>query len=43
MGTIFMNSGISKTSDQNRLFLKLPDKIDFKRSDKYVAISNLSF
>ena len=42
MDTIFMNSGNSKTSDPHRLLLKLLDKINLKRSDKYVALSNLS-
>ena len=42
MDTIFMNSENSKTSDPLRLLLNLLDKIDLKRSDKYVALSNLS-
>ena len=42
MDTIFMNSGNNKTSESYRLFLKLSDKISLKRSDKYVALSNLS-
>ena len=37
-----MNSENSKTSDPLRLLLNLLDKIDLKRSDKYVALSNLS-
>ena len=37
-----MNSENSKTSDPYRLLLILSDKIKLKRSDKYVAISNLS-
>ena len=37
-----MNSKNSKTSDPHRLLLNLPDKINLKRSDKYVALSNLS-
>ena len=37
-----MNSENSKTSDPLRLLLNLPDKINLKRSDKYVALSNLS-
>ena len=37
-----MNSENSKTSDPLRLLLNLSDKKDFKRSDKYVALSNLS-
>ena len=42
MDTIFMNSGNSKTSDLHRLLLNLSDKIDLKRSDMYVVLSNLS-
>ena len=37
-----MNSKNSKTSDPHRLSLNLADKINLKRSDKYVALSNLS-
>ena len=37
-----MNSENSKTSDPHRLFLNLTDKINLSRSDKYVALSNLS-
>ena len=37
-----MNSKNSGTPDPYRLLLNLTDKIDFKRSDKYVALSNLS-
>ena len=37
-----MNSGNSETSDHHRLLLNLTDKINLKRSDKYVALSNLS-
>ena len=42
MDTIFMNSGNSKTSDPHRLLFNLSDKINLKRSDKYVALSNFS-
>ena len=42
MGTISMNSENSKTSDPHRLFLNLREIINLKRSDKYVALSNLS-
>ena len=38
-----MNSENSKTSNPHRLLLNLLDKISLKRSDKYVALSNLSF
>ena len=37
-----MNSENSKTSDLHRLLLNLVDKVSLKRSDKYVAFSNLS-
>ena len=33
-----MNSGNIKKSDPNRLLLNLSDKINLKRSDKYVAL-----
>ena len=42
MNTIFMNSEKSKTSDPNRLLLDFLDKINIKRRDKYVALSNIS-
>ena len=42
MDTTFMNSGNSKTSDPQRLLLNLSDKINLKKSDKDVALSNLS-
>ena len=42
MDTIFINSGKSKTPDPHRLLLNLSDKVSLKRSDKYVALSNLS-
>ena len=41
MDTIFMNSRNSKTSDLHKLLINLPDKLDLKRSNKYVALSNL--
>ena len=37
-----MNFEISKTSDPYRLSLNLTDKIDLRRKDKYIALSNLS-
>ena len=37
MDTIFTNSGNNKTSVLDRLLLNHSDKINFKRSDKYVA------
>ena len=42
MDTIFLNSKNSKTSKSFKLLLNLADKIDFKRSDTYVALPNLS-
>ena len=42
MDTIFMNSENSETSDSHGLLLNLTDKINLKRSDNYVALSNLS-
>ena len=38
MDTIFMNSKNNKTSDPHRLLLNLIDKINVKRSGKYVAL-----
>ena len=35
-----MNSENKKTSDPQRLLLNVTDKINFKKSDKYVALSN---
>ena len=42
MVTMFMNSENSKTSDSHRLLLNFLNEINLNRSDKYVAISNLS-
>ena len=42
METIFLNSENSKTSDPHRLLLSFTDKVNLKRSDQYVALSNLS-
>ena len=42
MDTIFINSENSKTFDSHRLLLNLTDKVKLKRSDNYVALSNLS-
>ena len=39
---MFMNSGNSKASDLHRLLLNLSDKVNLKRSDKYITLSNLS-
>ena len=37
-----MNSENSKTPDSHRLLLNLFDKVDLRRKDKYVALTNLS-
>ena len=42
INTVFMNFENSKTSDPHRLLLNLSDKTNLKRSEKYVALSNLS-
>ena len=42
MDTKFLNSKSSKASDLHRPLLNLSDEINFKRSDIYVALSNLS-
>ena len=42
MDIISMNSKNSKTSDPHRLLDNLTDKIDVKRKDQYIALSNLS-
>ena len=42
MDTIFMNSENSKTSEYPVLMLNLTDKLDLRRGQKTVALSNLS-
>ena len=42
MDTIFTNSENSKTSEYHILVLKLTDKLDLRRGQKTVALSNLS-
>ena len=42
MDTIFMNSENSRTSEYQVLQLKLTDKLDLRRGQKTVALSNLS-
>ena len=42
MDTIFMNSENSKTSKPQVLILKLTDKLDSRRAEKFIALSNLS-
>ena len=41
MDTIFMNSENSKTSEPHVLILKLSDKLDLRRGEKIIALSNL--
>ena len=42
MDNIFINSKYSKTSETLRLLLNLSDKLNLKKSEEYVALSNLS-
>ena len=42
MDTTFMNTENSRTSEYHVLVLKLTDKIDLRRAQKSVALSNLS-
>ena len=42
MDTIFMNSENSRTSEHHVLVLKLTDKLDLRRGQKTVALSNIS-
>ena len=42
MNTIIMNSENSKTSEYHVLVFKLTDKVDLRRGQKTVALSNLS-
>ena len=42
MDTISMNSEDSKAYAPHRLLLNLADKTNLKKSDEYVALSNLS-
>ena len=41
MDTVFMNSKNSKISEPNVLILKLTDKLDLRRGEKIIALSNL--
>ena len=41
MDIVFMNSENSIISDPYRILHNLPEKIDSKTSNKYVAVSNL--
>ena len=42
MDTIFMNSENSRTSEYHVLVLNLTDKLDLRRGQKTIALSNLS-
>ena len=42
MDTIFMNSKNSKISEPHVLIHKLTDKLDLRRGEKIIALSNLS-
>ena len=42
MDTTYYEFKSRKTSASHRLILNLTDKMNLKRSDKYVALSNLS-
>ena len=42
MDVIFMNSKNSKTSDPHRLLLNLSGKINLKRRERFVNLSNLN-
>ena len=42
MDNIFMNSKNSRTSEYHVLVLKLTDKLDLRRGQKIIALSNLS-
>ena len=41
MDTIFMNSENSRSSEYHVLVLKLADKLDLRRGQKSIALSNL--
>ena len=43
MNTIYINSENSKTSDPHRLLLKLMDKIDLRRKNKYIKNMKTSY
>ena len=42
MDTIFINSENSKTSELHVLILEITDKLDLRRGEKIIALSNLS-
>ena len=43
MDAIFINSENSKTSHPHRLLLNLTDKVDIRRDEVSIALSNLSY
>ena len=43
VNTICMDSKNSKRSDPSRLLLTFTDKIDLRKKDKYIALSNYCF
>ena len=42
MNTIFMNSKNSKTSELHVLILNFTDKLDLRRGEKNITLSNIS-
>ena len=42
MNTIFMNSKNNKTSELHVLILNFTDKLDLRRGEKNIALSNIS-
>ena len=42
MDTLFMNSENSKTSEPYVLIIKLTDKLNLRRCEKSIALSNLT-
>ena len=42
MDTIFMNSEKNQTSKSHTLMLKLTDKLDLRRGERSIGLSNLS-
>ena len=42
METIFMNTESSKTNEQLKFVLNLPQRLDLKSSNKHVALQNVS-
>ena len=42
MDTLFMNSENSQTSKPHVLIFKLTDKLDIRKGEKHIALSNIS-